>query len=400
MDDVLDQLDQLRRTERRVAMATLVAAKGTTPKKEGAKMWVGEGGRILGSVTIGGCVDARVIEESERALAQGKRALLTMSLGDEEAWEIGLTCGGAVDVLVEPLDLAAAGDPAVQAYETARAELDHGRGVVVVVPLDAVPGRLVVREDGSSAGTLGSVEIDAAARREASTLLRSGQSAVRLLDATGTTSATRGFFFERLGPPPTVIVHGATQVAMTLVPLAKAMGMRVVVVDGRERFATPERFPQADEIRIGMPSEIAASLPATPTTAIVLVAHDYKYELPVLRHALRSNAGYVGMLGNRKRGAAVKQLLAEEGFTETELARVHTPIGLNIGAASAAEIALSILAEIVATHHGAESGAGAAGAPAGTALARPATATTETLAGKSAPSISQMAPPSVSPAAS
>jgi xanthine dehydrogenase accessory factor len=148
-----------------------------------------------------------------------------------------------------------------------------------------------------------------------------------------------------------------------------------------------------------MPSEIAASLPATPTTAIVLVAHDYKYELPVLRHALRSNAGYVGMLGNRKRGAAVKQLLAEEGFSDAELARVHTPSGLNIGAASAAEIALSILAEIVATHHGIESGARAAGVrAAGAALARPATATTETSPGASAPSIGQMAP--TSPAAS
>ena len=396
MDDVLDQLDQLRRTERRVAMATLVAAKGTTPKKEGAKMWVGEGGRILGSVTIGGCVDARVIEESERALAQGKRALLTMSLGDEEAWEIGLTCGGAVDVLVEPLDLAASGDAAVQAYETARAELAAGRGVVVVVPLDAIPGRLVVREDGSTGGTLGSAELDAAAMREATTQLRSGQSAVRSLEISDTPGAVRAFFFERLGPPPTIIVHGATQVAMTLVTLAKAMGMRAIVVDGRERFATPERFPLADAIRIGMPSEIAASLPSTPTTAIVLVAHDYKYELPVLRHALRSTAGYVGMLGNRKRGAAVKQLLAEEGFTDAELARVRTPIGLNIGAASAAEIALSILAEIVATHHGTERGVGAAGArAAGAAIARPASSV-----GEGPTARAPTAPASTSPASS
>jgi xanthine dehydrogenase accessory factor len=217
---------------------------------------------------------------------------------------------------------------------------------VIVTPLDAADGRLVVREDGSSDGTLGSATLDVDALREAATLLRSGASAVRTLLAA---NAARAFFFERLGPPPTVIVHGATQVAMTLVTLAKAIGMRVIVVDGRERFATRERFPDADEIRIGMPSEIAAELPSTSTTAIVLVAHDYKYELPVLRHALRSDAGYVGMLGNRKRGAAVKQLLADEGFTDAELARVHTPIGLDIGAVSTAEIALSILAEIVAT---------------------------------------------------
>src|SRR5690242_10712391 len=150
-DELFDHLNQLKQNESKVAVATLVNTRGTTPRKEGAKMWVGEGGRILGSVTIGGCVDARVIEQAERALAQGKRALLTMSLGDEEAWEIGLTCGGAVDVLVEPLDLAGSADPAVKAYDTARVELAAGHGVVVVVPLDAVPGRLVVREDGSTA---------------------------------------------------------------------------------------------------------------------------------------------------------------------------------------------------------------------------------------------------------
>ena len=179
MDDVLEQLDVLRRTERRVAMATLVAAKGTTPKKEGAKMWVGEGGRILGSVTIGGCVDARVIEEAERALSKGQRVLLTLSLGDDDAWEIGLTCGGTVDVLVEPIDLTGDGDVALRAYETARAEIALGRGAVIVTPLDAGDGRLVVREDGSSDGTLGSAALDASALREAAALLRSGASAVR-----------------------------------------------------------------------------------------------------------------------------------------------------------------------------------------------------------------------------
>jgi xanthine dehydrogenase accessory factor len=159
-------------------------------------------------------------------------------------------------------------------------------------------------------------------------------------------------FFEHHGPPGTLVVVGATQVAMTLAVLARELGFRTVVIDGRERLATRERFPSADELRVGMPSELVAEVRASPATAFVLVAHDYKYELPVLRNVLRSDAGYVGMLGSSRRGAAVKALLAEEGYTADELARIHTPIGLDIGAQSASEIALSILAEVVAAWRG------------------------------------------------
>src|SRR5918992_401478 len=144
MDESLSPLDQLRATERRAALGTLVAAKGTTPKKEGAKVWVGEGGRIHGSVTIGGCVDARVVQEAEAVLASRTPRLISLSLGDEDAWEIGLTCGGAVDVLVEPGDLLADDDPVVAAYERVRAEGNHGRASVVVARLDGRPGRFVV----------------------------------------------------------------------------------------------------------------------------------------------------------------------------------------------------------------------------------------------------------------
>src|ERR687896_1148307 len=127
MDESLTPLAALRATERRAALGTLVAAKGTTPKKEGAKVWVAEGGRIHGSVTIGGCVDARVVEEAEGVLADGAPRLVSLSLGDEDAWDIGLTCGGAVDVLVEPVDLGADDDPVVASYERVRAEASGGR---------------------------------------------------------------------------------------------------------------------------------------------------------------------------------------------------------------------------------------------------------------------------------
>jgi len=149
------------------------------------------------------------------------------------------------------------------------------------------------------------------------------------------------------------VIYGASQVAMSFVSFAHELGMRTVIVDGRERMASRARFPLADEIHVGMPSEIAERMPATTRTYVVLLAHDYKYELPVLRVVLRSKAGYIGMLGSRRRGETIRALLAEEGFTALELERLSSPIGLSIGAKSAAEIALAIAAEIVAVReHG------------------------------------------------
>jgi xanthine dehydrogenase accessory factor len=348
--ETFEQLDQMRRCETRVAMATLVATRGTTPKKEGAKMWVGGGGRIIGSVTIGGCVDVRVIEESEEVLASAQPKLLSIKLGDEEAWELGLTCGGEVDVLVERVDLDRADEPVLQVYDTVRAEVEeHGRQAVIVRPLDGGVERLVVLSDGATRGTLGADALDREARTQALALMQRGRS--RTLTLTDG-EVSRDMFFEVHGPPATLVVFGAGNVAVPLVRLAKELGLRTVVIDGRPRFASRERFPGADEIVVGIPSEVAASLRCTPSTFVVLVAHDYKYDVPVLRAVLRSDAGYIGMLGSKRRGRAILDLLAEQGERPEMLERVHVPIGLDIGAQTAAEIALSILAEAVAVASG------------------------------------------------
>jgi xanthine dehydrogenase accessory factor len=145
---------------------------------------------------------------------------------------------------------------------------------------------------------------------------------------------------------------GATHVAVPLTALAGVLGFRTVIVDGRPRFATRERFPQADELRVGIPSELVREVPMTPATALVLLAHDYKYDLPILRHAVRTDVGYIGLLGSRRRGAALVQLLREEGVPEEALARIRVPVGLDLGSESAPEIALAILAEIQAARGG------------------------------------------------
>ena len=350
MGELLEQFAQLLRAPRRSALATLVSAKGTTPKKPGATMWVGAGGDIIGSVTIGGCVDARVVEEADNVIQTGRPRLLSMTLGDEDAWELGLTCGGTIDVLVQRVDAADESDPAVVAYRAALSACARGAASIVVASLGDSAMRLTVTSDGSVTGTLGDEQLDIAARREAANrLAEGGGSAVVHLDAG---NRTVPLYFEQLAPAETVVIYGASHVAVVLTTLARELGMRTIIVDGRERYATRERFPAADELHVGMPSEIAERLPATPRTYVVLLAHDYKYELPVLRHVLRTPVGYIGMLGSRKRGAAIRAMLTEEGFTPRELARVRSPIGIDIGARSAAEIALAVAAEIVAVREG------------------------------------------------
>jgi xanthine dehydrogenase accessory factor len=349
MEELFEHLQELAKVEQRVAMATLVATHGTSPRKEGAKMWVGEQGRVLGSVTIGGCVDARVIEESEAVLASSEARLLSLNLGDEDAWEIGFACAGNLEVLVEPLDLRDPDRGLLHLYRTIRAEVDQGRGAVLATVLPNPARRLLVPEVGQVSGTLGDPTLDEAATGTARDLLQKRVSrSVSCATAAGKVSV----FFEFHGPPPTLIVFGAGHVSIPLANLAHDLGLRTVVVDGRPRFATRERFPTVDELLIGIPSEIARTLTYTSSTFVVLTAHDYKYDIPVLKVVLPSAAAYVGLLGSKRRGRAIVSFLEEAGVNQTQLARLHVPTGLDIGAQSAAEIALSIMAEAVAVKAG------------------------------------------------
>ena len=339
---------------RLAAVATLVSTEGSSPKAVGSKMWVDDTGAIVGAVTIGGCVDARVIEESRGVLAKGAARLVAMELGEEDAQALGMTCAGTVEVLIEPYRPAPESDPVARSLTIASREVLAGRRVAIVVPLDLSPGRLLVRETGQRSGTLGDPGIDVAAASLAAERIAEGRSGAAVLR--GPTGDSR-FYVEVHAPPLCLVIFGATHVAMPLVAMAKQLGWRVVVVDGRELFATRERFPLADELLVGMPSEIATTLQVGPSSVVVLLSHDYKYDLPVLRAVLESEAAYVGCLGSARRGKAMMDFLAENGVTAERLARVRIPIGLDIGAQSAAEIALSVLAEALASLRGRAGGA-------------------------------------------
>ena len=346
MEELFEDIEKLVSAEKRVAMATLVATRGTSPKREGAKMWIGEEGRILGSVTIGGCVDARVIAESEKVLSSFEPRLVEMKLADEDAWEIGFSCAGDLDVLIEPLDLTNPAGSLLDSYRAIRNAVGQGKHAVLVTLLKDSNSKLLIFEGGETNGTLGTPELDREAQEMALELVRKRSSApVTLSDSTPV-------FFEVHGPPPTLIVFGAGHVSMPLISLAHDLGLKTVVVDGRPRFATRERFPDVDELLIGIPSEIAATLVYTSSTFVVLTAHDYKYDLPVLKVVLPARPAYVGLLGSRRRGKAIREFLKDVGMDEGLLDQLHVPTGLDIGAGTAPEIALSILAEAVAIKSG------------------------------------------------
>lgn len=312
MADFLSQIDELRHREKRVAMATLVGARGGSPRPLGAKLFVGAGGRLLGSVSIGGCVDARVIEHGERLLQANRAERVTVAVDDTEAIELGLACGAEFDLVIEPIRLDER-DAAVEAYVSATRIARAGREAFVSTTLsNGRPARTVSEQRPDSAGDV---------------------------------------FVERIAPADTLVLVGATDVAAALARFASDLGLRVVVVDGRERYATKERFASADEVLVGMPSELVR--PHLVAGAfLVLASHDYKYELPILREALRSPVRYVGMLSGRKRADGVRQLLKDDGLSADEIARLQAPIGLDIGGREPHEIALSIAAQLIAVREG------------------------------------------------
>jgi xanthine dehydrogenase accessory factor len=333
--------------EGRGAMITLVRADGGTSKPVGAHLALAEDGHSYGSVTIGGCADGRALAVAEQVLRTGARELLTVPLGEEDALALGLGCAGDVELLVERVGHDAT-DPMAAAFAAAESALERGVRGALVTPLDGAGGMLLVCEDGARAGRTGSPAREQHAFALAEAALRTGDARAGVQEAGG-----ERWLVQLLTPTRTVLVVGATEIAAALCTIVAPLGWRAVLIDPRDELLAEPRFAAATERHAALPAEAIAERISGGSVAVVVVAHDYKVELPVLRVALRSGASYVGMLGSRKRAAGVRALLAEDGLTESELARLRAPIGLSIGAQGAAEIAVSIVGELIATWRGA-----------------------------------------------
>ena len=349
MTQISDRIDELRAKQRRAAVATLVATTGGAIRRLGETMWVDDSGAIVGSVTIGGCVDGRAVELAEEVLRHGATRRVSLPLGDEDAWAFGMTCAGNVDLLVEPVDVTSGNDPVADAADIISNAIKAGRSAVEFALTTGEPRRLVFVDDGARFGSLGSVALDADLVARAQSLI--DDRTVGIITASDASSEVE-VFARAYAPPAAIIAMGATDVAVALVQLARPLGFHTTVVDGRDRWANRERFPTADALCVGMPSELIAAMPLTPATALVLLAHDFKYDIPVLEVALKSRAGYIGVLGSRRRAGVIRDALTGIGATESDLARIHIPVGLRIGARTPGEIALSVLAELVSLRSG------------------------------------------------
>jgi xanthine dehydrogenase accessory factor len=308
MESVLTQAGRWRELGRRVAVATVVATRSSAPRPIGSKLAVSESGELAGSVS-GGCVESDVVLAAQDVLADGEPRLVTYGITDEMAFGVGLPCGGEIDVFVEELT-----------------EAERPEVTLTVVAGDNVGERLH------------DPELEQEARRR-------GRSHVLELEG-------RTVFADVEAPPTRLFVYGAVDTAEALCRAAKLLGWQTVVADARASFATPERIPSADELLVTWPDEAVAAVELDLGTAVIVLTHDDKFDLPLIRAALASDAFYIGWIGSRRNQERRRNLLREEGVTDDELDRISGPAGLDIGAETPSETAVSLLAEILATRAG------------------------------------------------
>jgi xanthine dehydrogenase accessory factor len=313
MREVLSELTEWTEAGEEIALATVVETWGSSPRPLGSKMVVTRSGKMAGSVS-NGCIEGAVFEEAQKVLKAGEPKVAAFGVADDVAFEVGLACGGHIEVFIQPL-----GRVHEQLIEMLQ------RNVPVTLRTNLVTGEAELVEGAPSGSEL--------ARRDGD------------------------MFIEPFRRPAHLIIIGAIHIAIPLHRLAKLMGYRVTIVDARAKFASKERFPEADELIVAWPDEAMARLSIDNSSYVVILTHDPKFDLPALRSVLGKQAGYVGAIGSRKTNQNRFDALRAEGFTEEQLARVHGPIGLDLGGRGAEETALGILAEITATRFG---GTGAA----------------------------------------
>ena len=344
MRDVIDDFRRWRAEGVGIGRAVVVRVLGTAPRPEGATLLVADDGRIAGNISSG-CVDGAAVEEVRAARRSGLRKVVRYGISDEQAIGVGLACGGTIDVLVEPEvgpELVAAAEGVA---EGSVAVAGGGIAIATVLP-PADEVRVVVGADGTLTGSLGNAELDNRLAERGRTLLAEGVSRIVELGRIEV-------FIEVFPAPPRLVIVGAGQVAVHLVALARGLGFRTVVVDARGAYATRERFPHADEVIVGWADEVADRAGIDGDAHVVVLGHDPKLDDPAVVVALRRGARYVGAMGSRTTLAERRERLRASGITDDELARLHSPIGLDLGGRTPAEIALAIMAEVVAARHGA-----------------------------------------------
>ena len=336
MIDLLTTIEEWFAAGEQVAVATVIRVEGTAPRPVGARMVVSSGGRMAGSVS-GGCVETTVYQEMADLLDGGSPRTLHFGITEDMIWDVGLACGGTIDVYIQVLEpeLVAAfakrvgqGEPVAL---VAFLEGEHAGDTALVIPEGTDLG-----PDSGPAAALAAEMLAARAERGAIHEIAPGTSV----------------YIEPFLPPPVLVIAGGVHVAIPLARFGKELGFRVVVVDPRQKFANRERFPEADQVLVTWPDEALAGLEVGETAYIVLLTHDPKIDEPTLAAALKTEAAYIGAIGSRKTHADRYERLEKWGVTREQLDRVYSPVGLDLGGSTPEETALSIMAEVVAVKNG------------------------------------------------
>ncbi|MFI1421185.1 XdhC family protein [Streptomyces sp. NPDC020731] len=354
MLDIAEELNRWVGQGRDFAVATVVAVGGSAPRRPGAALAVDADGAAVGSVS-GGCVEGAVYALCEQALRDGDTVLERFGHSDEDAFAVGLTCGGVIDILVTPVRAADPVRPLLASVLAAAAQGEAAAVARIVKGPTELTGRaLTVRPDGSYEGGFGAhPELDRTVAAEAGAFLDAGRTGTLEIGERGShCGAPLTLLIESSVPPPRMIVFGAVDFASALVRVGKFLGHHVTVCDARPVFATKARFPEADEIVVEWPHRYLERTCVDARTVLCVLTHDTKFDVPLLRLALRLPVAYVGAMGSRRTHLDRDARLREAGVTEPELARLRSPIGLDLGARTPEETALSIAAEIVADRRG------------------------------------------------
>ena len=345
MRDILDQITKWWDSGETFGLATVVNTFRSAPRDPGAALAVSGGGEVVGSVS-GGCVEGAVYEVAQEVCESGQAVLQTYGISDDTAFDVGLTCGGIIELFVEPVsrerfpglaDVAAA----------IRDEVPVAVATVIAGP-GTLGARRIIRADAAT-GTLGAGDrLDEAVDDDARGMLAQGLTGVRHYGEHGERRLDDlSVFVQSFAPPPRMLVFGAIDFAAAVARAGKFLGYRVTVCDARPIFATHARFPDADEVVVDWPHRYLAQTPIDTRTVICVLTHDPKFDVPVLEVALRTPAGYIGAMGSRRTHDDRLARLREAGLTEDELARLRSPIGLDLGARTPEETAVSVAAELI-----------------------------------------------------
>jgi xanthine dehydrogenase accessory factor len=341
MKEVISDINQWLQEDIPIALATVVQTWGSAPRKVGAKMALTPDGKISGSVS-GGCVEGAVFDEGVETLESGRSQLLHYGVADETAWEVGLACGGTIEVFVEPLDTAV--------YHFTQTLLDEdaafATATIINGPADRLGKKLVIQHDHEPFGRI-SPETDSLIAAAAQTALENGRSQRQKLSVPGTDTEIE-LFVEVTLPKPKLIMVGGVHIAIALTEIAKTVGYETIIIDPRRAFGSEARFAHADQLIQEWPDKAFQHIRLNDASAVAMLTHDPKIDDPALKVALNSRAFYIGALGSNKTQTKRRERLQAMGFGEAEIGRIYGPIGLDINANTPEEIAVAIMAEIIA----------------------------------------------------